>query len=93
MKDQYGRTIEEPRKPDFKTPESGINKKAIRLMIILLFLTAAIIFMYPSGNKSDDAPANDNTMSIENIEDTDEHATTNESMQQQTKACNRAATP
>ena len=81
MKDQYGRTIEEPRKPDFKTPERGVNKKAIRLMTILLFLTAAIIFVYPSGNKSDDAPANNNTMNIENIEDTGEHATINENMQ------------
>ena len=81
MKDQYGRTIEEPRKPDFNTPERGVNKKAIRLMTILLFFTAAIIFVYPGGSKSDDVPVNDNTLSIENIEDTGEHALTNGSVQ------------
>ena len=86
MKDQYGRTIEEPRKVVLNTSERGVNKKAIRLMTILLFLTAAIIFVYPSGGGTGDAPTNNNAVDVEveNVEDTGEYTLTNGSLHEQT---------
>ncbi|GHU49516.1 hypothetical protein FACS1894127_2920 [Clostridia bacterium] len=50
MKDRFGREIRQPR--EFKVvPEYKVDKKITRLITILLFLIAAILFLFPSGDE------------------------------------------
>jgi hypothetical protein len=57
MKDRFGKEIREPREFNSE-PEWKVDKKVTRLMTVLLFLIAAIIFFFPSGDndKTADAP-------------------------------------
>jgi hypothetical protein len=58
MKDRYGREIKERRRFDGGAPPEGVSKMAIRIITILLFMTAAVIFFFPTpgSEKSGQAP-------------------------------------
>jgi hypothetical protein len=51
LKDRYGREIEEKREFDFRPPPKGPDRRAIRLIIILLFLIAVIIMAFPNNDE------------------------------------------
>jgi hypothetical protein len=58
----------EPRKFDFDDePPKGVSKKAIHMIILLLFLIAAFIFFFPSPSGSGDRDGTD-TGNAENAE-------------------------
>ena len=55
MKDKYGRDLDRRREFDFRKPPGGPNKRAIRLIIILLFMIAVMIMVLP-GRDAGRAP-------------------------------------
>jgi hypothetical protein len=49
MKDQSGRDSDGGRKIDSSAPPKGLNKFAVRMMTMLLFMAAGVIFIFPGS--------------------------------------------